>query len=244
MRYLASISYDGSNFYGFERQPRKRTIQGELEKVLTKIDKHKVEIKGAGRTDRYVHAYDQHIHFDLKQNIPVKNIKLAMNAYLPSDIRCNSVIAVSDDFHARHDCIQKEYRYYINVGKYDVMKDKYLYNYNSELNIKKMKEATKHLLGKHSYKAFCSGERENYNSTIDKITISKKGNILEFIFVGKSFYRYMVRNMMGLLLLVGQERVEPIMVKEILDKGDENHKYKTAPACGLYLYKVKYDLSK
>lgn len=244
MRYLASISYDGSNFYGFERQPRKRTIQGELEKVLTRIDKHKVEIKGAGRTDRFVHAYDQHIHFDLKQNIPVKNIKAAMNAYLPSDIRCNSVISVSDDFHARHDCIQKEYRYYINVGKYDIMKNNHLYNYNKELNVRKMREATKYLLGKQSYEAFCSGERENYNSTIDKITISKKGNILEFTFVGVSFYRYMVRNMMGALLLVGQERIEPIKVKETLESHENLCKYKTVPACGLYLCKVKYDLSK
>ena len=243
MRYLASISYDGSNFYGFERQPEKRTVQGELEKVLERIDKNKVETKGAGRTDRYVHAFDQHIHFDLTQKIPVKNIKAGMNAYLPSDIRCNSVIKVKDDFHARFNCIQKEYRYYINIGKYDIMKNNYLYNYNKELNVRKMKEACKYLLGKHSYKAFCSGERNNYDSTIEKITITKKGNTLEFIFVGKSFYRYMVRNMMGALMLVGKEKITPIQVKEMLDKGENIYKYRTVPACGLYLNKVKYDLS-
>lgn len=243
MRYLASISYDGTSFYGFERQPRKRTIQGELEKVLTKINKEKVEIKGAGRTDRFVHAYDQHIHFDLIQNIPVKNILLAMNSYLPSDIRVNKVIKVNDDFHARFNCIQKEYKYYINVGKYDIMKNNYLYNYNKVLNVKEMRKACKYLLGAHSYEAFCSGERENYNSIIDKITISKKNNVLEFTFVGKSFYRYMVRNMMGALMLVGQDKIKPIQVKEMLDEGINKYNYKTVPACGLYLMKVKYDLS-
>ena len=240
MKYLISISYDGSNFYGFERLKNDRSVQGEIEKVLTKIEKEPVEIRGAGRTDRYVHAYDQKAHFELKQNVPIDRLLRAINSRLPSDIRINYIKEVDDNFHARFDCTKKIYKYYINMGPYDIMKNNYLYNYNKKLNVKKMKEAAKYLLGAHSYEAFCSGERENYDSIIDKITIKKDKDILEFTFIGKSFYRYMVRNMMGALLMVGEEKIDPIKVKEMLDTRKNLLDYNTLPACGLYLMKVDY----
>ena len=240
MRYLVSISYDGSNFYGFERQPRKRTIQGELEKVLTKINKSKVEIKGAGRTDRGVHAYDQKAHFDLKQDVPIDRLLKAINSRLPGDMRINSIEEVSEEFHARFDCVRKTYKYYINTKEYDVLKNNYIYNYNKELNIKGMKEASKQLLGAHNFQVFVSGERDNYDSIIESIDIKDNDGLLEFTFVGKSFYRYMVRNLMGALLLVGENKIEPIQVKEMLDKKENIYHFKTVPACGLYLMKVEY----
>jgi tRNA pseudouridine38-40 synthase len=240
MRYLISISYDGTLFYGFERQKNKRTIQGEIEKVLTLINKKKVEIKGAGRTDRGVHAYDQKAHFDLDQNVPIERLLRAINSRLPSDIRINSIEMVDKEFHARFNCVRKTYKYYINTNEYDIMKNNYLFNYNKELNADKMKEASKHLLGSHDYEVFVSGERENYNSIIDSIDIKNNDGILEFTFVGKSFYRYMVRNLMGALLLVGEGKCEPLQVKEMLDKKDNIYHFKTVPACGLYLMKVEY----
>jgi tRNA pseudouridine38-40 synthase len=240
MRYLISISYDGTLFYGFERQKNKRTIQGEIEKVLTLINKKKVEIKGAGRTDRGVHAYDQKAHFDLDQNVPIERLLRAINSRLPSDIRINSIEIVDKEFHARFNCVRKTYKYYINTNEYDIMKNNYLFNYNKELNVDKMKEASKHLLGAHDYEVFVSGERENYNSIIDSIDIKNNDGILEFTFVGKSFYRYMVRNLMGTLLLVGEGKCEPLQVKEMLDKKDNIYHFKTVPACGLYLMKVEY----
>ena len=240
MRYLISISYDGTLFYGFERQKNKRTIQGEIEKVLTLINKKKVEIKGAGRTDRGVHAYDQKAHFDLDQNVPIERLLRAINSRLPSDIRINSIEIVDKVFHARFNCVRKTYKYYINTNEYDIMKNNYLFNYNKELNVDMMKEASKHLLGAHDYEVFVSGERENYNSIIESIDINNNDGILEFAFVGKSFYRYMVRNLMGALLLVGEGKCEPLQVKEMLDKKDNIYHFKTVPACGLYLMKVEY----
>jgi tRNA pseudouridine38-40 synthase len=240
MRYLISISYDGHDFYGFERQPRKRTIQGEIEKVLTLINKSKVEIKGAGRTDRGVHAFDQKAHFDLKQNVPIERLFKAINSRLPSDIRINYIKEVDSEFHARFDCVSKTYKYYINTNDYDIMKNNYLYNYNKKLNIKAMKDATKVLLGAHDYQVFVSGERENYDSIIDKIDIKDNDGLLEFTFVGKSFYRYMVRNLMGALLLVGEDKCTSEQVKEMLDKKENIYHFKTVPACGLYLMSVKY----
>ncbi|MCR4581711.1 MAG: tRNA pseudouridine(38-40) synthase TruA [Bacilli bacterium] len=241
MKYLISISYDGSNFYGFERLKNDRSVQGEIEKVLTKINKEPVEIRGAGRTDRYVHAYDQKAHFELKQNVPITRLKKAINSRLPSDIRINDIKIVDDDFHARFDCVKKVYKYYINTGKYDIMKNNYLYNYNRPLNIKQMKKATKYLLGAHSYKAFCSGERASYDSIIDRITIKKNKDVLEFTFIGKSFYRYMVRNMMGAILMAGEGKIDPIKIKEALDTETNTIDYATLPACGLYLMKVEYN---
>jgi tRNA pseudouridine38-40 synthase len=241
MKYLISISYDGTNFYGFERQKNKRTIQGEIEKVLTIINKDKVEIKGAGRTDRGVHAYDQKAHFELKQNVPIERLLRAINSRLPSDIRINSIEKVSDEFHARFDCIRKIYKYYINTNEYDIMKNNYLYNYNKKLNINNMIKASNYLLGAHDYEVFVSGERENYNSIIESIDIVDNKGILEFTFTGKSFYRYMVRNLMGALLLVGEDKIKPEQVKEMLDKKQNIYHFKTVPACGLYLMKVEYN---
>ena len=240
MRYLISISYDGTLFYGFERQKNKRTIQGEIEKVLTLINKKKVEIKGAGRTDRGVHAYDQKAHFDLDQNVPIERLLKAINSRLPSDIRINSIEVVDKEFHARFNCIRKTYKYYINTNEYDIMKNNYLYNYNKELNIENMIEASKYLLGPHDFEVFVSGPRENYDSIIESIDIKNNNGLLEFTFVGKSFYRYMVRNLMGALLLVGEGKCEPINVKEMLDKKQNIYHFKTVPACGLYLMKVEY----
>jgi len=241
MKYLISISYDGTNFYGFERQKNKRTIQGEIEKVLTIINKDKVEIKGAGRTDRGVHAYDQKAHFELKQNVPIERLLRAINSRLPSDIRINSIETVSDEFHARFDCIRKIYKYYINTNEYDIMKNNYLYNYNKKLDINNMIKASNYLLGAHDYEVFVSGERENYNSIIESIDIVDNKGVLEFTFTGKSFYRYMVRNLMGALLLVGEDKIKPEQVKEMLDKKQNIYHFKTVPACGLYLMKVEYN---
>ena len=172
MRYKASISYDGSKFYGFQRLKNKLNIQETLEKALTKINKSLVVVKGAGRTDRGVHAYNQMIHFDLNVNIPEDRLKNAINSLVEPHIHVNYCEKVDNNFHARFSVITKTYQYVINMGEFDALDDDYLYNYCHKLNIKKMKKASKLLLGFHSYKAFTSGERENYNSIIYKIKLT------------------------------------------------------------------------
>lgn len=240
MRYLASLSYDGSKFYGFQRLNNKKTVQSEIERVLTHINKTVVHVKGAGRTDRGVHALDQKIHFDLNIHIDDERLLLAINRRLDKAIRVNWLKQVDDNFHARFDVKKKKYQYIINLGEYDLFIDDYVYNYNKKLNIKKMKKACNYLIGPHSFKVFTSGERDNYNSIIYKIEIVKKGNMLYITFTGASFYRYMVRNLVGSLLLVGENKVEPIAIKEMLDKGENLYNFFTAPANGLYLIEVEY----
>ena len=115
----------------------------------------------------------------------------------------------------------------------------YLYNYNKNLDIKNMRKAAKVLLGAHSYEAFTSGKRDNYNSIIDSINFTKKNNIIKITFVGKSFYRYMIRNLVGALILVGEGKINREDLKNILDLKREGN-YMTVPANGLYLVDVKY----
>lgn len=240
MRYKASISYDGSKFYGFQRLKNKLNIQETLEKALTKINKSLVVVKGAGRTDRGVHAYNQMIHFDLNANIPEDRLKNAINSLVEPHIHVNYCEKVDNNFHARFSVITKTYQYVINMGEFDALDDDYLYNYCHKLNIKKMKKASKLLLGFHSYKAFTSGERENYNSIIYKIKFTKKKDILVITFIGKSFYRYMVRNLTGALIKIGEEKADVESIKEMLEKEKNTTGYTTAPSNGLYLVDITY----
>ena len=149
MRYLACIQYDGSNFFGFQRLKSNRSVQLELEKVLKRINKSEVLVKGAGRTDRGVHARRQMCLFDLDININELGLKSAMNSILPNDIYVNYVKEVDKDFHARFMVKKKIYTYVINMGEYDSISDKYLYNYCKNINLKSLKKAAKILIGKH-----------------------------------------------------------------------------------------------
>ena len=240
MRILSSITYDGSKFYGFQKLNKHKTIQGELEKVLSKINKQPVQVKGAGRTDRGAHALNQIIHFDLDIDIDEEGLKSAMNSFLDEGIYINHTEITNENFHARFDASDKTYEYVINLGEYDPLINDYAYNYNKKLNIKAMKKAIKYFLGVNSYKAFVTGTNDKCNSTIYKVKIKRKKDILVIRFIGKTFYNHMVRNMVGALLLVGQEKIKPIGINEMLLKERNVHNYSTLPACGLYLVDIEY----
>ncbi len=240
MRYLACIKYDGSSFFGFQKLKKDKTVQGELEKALTKINKKPVSIKGAGRTDRGVHAYKQMIHFDLDINITPESLTKAINSVVNKNIYVNYCQVMNNKFHSRFAVKKKIYEYKINIGEYDPLIDKYYYNYNHNLNIKKMKQASKHLLGFNCYEAYVCGKRNHYNTAIFNIKIKKKNNIITITFTGQNFYQYMVRNMVGALIMVGEDKIKPITLKEMLDKKENIYNYSNAPAQGLYLMDIEY----
>ena len=164
MRYLITVSYDGSKFFGFQKLNNNVTVQGELENALSKINKSHVYVKGSGRTDRGVHSLGQRCHFDLDVNVPPKRLINAINSIIMPNMYVADCEIVSDDFHARFNVKRKVYKYIINLGKFDVFKNDYVYNYCNNLDIDSMIDASKYLLGKHSFKAFVSGNRDNYNS--------------------------------------------------------------------------------
>ena len=243
MRYLLTFSYDGTNFYGYQKQPNKRTIQEEIEKVLSQISNNKITISASGRTDAKVHALNQKAHFDSDVNYDLDKLKNSMNKMLPSDIYIKDVKQVNDDFHARFNVVKKEYIYKLNVGNYNPLDRNYIYQYNNELNLEEINKSVKYFIGTHNFKSVTKAdvEEKDYIRTIYDIKLEKKDNIITFTFIGSGFLRYMIRNIMGLLISVGENKIKSHDIKDILEKEDRKEASKTAPPEGLYLSNVYYD---
>ena len=240
MKYKAKISYDGSLYYGFQRLNELPTIQKELEKAVSIVNKKESVVKGASRTDKGVHAYEQVIHFDLDYEVPVDRLTCAINAILPRDIRVLDIKKVSDDFHARRSALGKKYVYKINLGEYNVFLDRYYLQYPYKLDIEMMKKCSKIFLGVHDFKNFTAGERDNYEAVVKEINFIRNGDFLEIEFAGKSFYRYMVRNMVGAMIDVARGKHTIKEVEELLEKPEKEGQMMTASPNGLYLVRVYY----
>lgn len=243
MRYLINFSYDGSNYCGYQIQPNLDTVQERLENAVEVINNGiKKSVQASGRTDKGVHALDQYAHVDLDINIEPYKLKRALNSNLPNDIHIKNVLIVDKEFHARYNVKEKEYKYYINLGEYNPIERNYVFQYNYKLDIEAMKDAIKIFEGTHDFRAFVT---ENVNKpncvrTINNASILFKGDKLEFIFRGDGFLRYQVRNMVGILIKVGESKINKVKLKEILESKDRNKSGVTAPANGLFLTKVIY----
>lgn len=235
MKYMMVISYDGSKFCGFQRQKNGRNVQGYLEESLSRLLNEKIEIKGSGRTDRGVHAYFQVIHFETNKN--VNNLKNRLNDIL-TDVKVKKIKKVNSDFHARHSVKSKVYLYKIDLSS--KRNPNYYLKVNYKLNIFKMKKAAKVFIGTHNFENFVAGFREDYTSTIKKISIYKINNVLYIKFNGYGFYRYMVRNLVGALLEVGKNRLSIDELRDILDNDNNKRRLPTSSPNGLYLYKINY----
>lgn len=245
MRYLIKFCYDGTNFSGYQRQPGKRTVQGCLEDALEQINDHqKTVITATGRTDRGVHALEQYAHVDINVEITPYKLKRALNSYLPEDVHVIETKMVNDDYHVRYDVVKKEYQYHLNMGEYNPMRRHYVYQHNYQLDIKSMQDAIKYFIGTHDFRAFVTENelKENCVRTIETATITfdsyHKDEII-FTFIGSGFMRYQIRNMVGLLLKVGNKKIKPIVVKEILDSKVRDKHGARAPSCGLHLVKIE-----
>lgn len=245
MKYLMTFSYDGTFYEGYQVQGNKKTIQKTIETELSKINSnHKVVISASGRTDKGVHANNQKAHFTLEKNIDPLLLRNSLNKLLPPDIYIKSIQIVDEEFHARYDVIKKEYIYKINLGEYEPTQNNYVYQYNKSLNLDKIKEALPSLKGTHDFRAFTKieEEKENYIRTIFEINMELSNNILIFHFVGNGFLRYMIRNIVGTLINVGEGKIKPNQIKDIIESCDRKKAGLKAPACGLYLNNVYYNL--
>ena len=243
MRFLIEFSYDGTNYNGYQKQPHKETIEEKLEIALTKINNNKkTSVCASGRTDKGVHALTQYAHADLDVNITENKLKRAMNSNLPEDIHVIETKQVDDNFHARYNVKQKEYQYLINVGEYNPIDRNYIFQYNHELNIEAMKQAIDVFEGTHDFRAFVTQNKEKGNCvrSITNAEIERQGDIIVINFRGDGFLRYQVRNMVGILIRVGENKLTRKDVEQILDSCDRTKSGKTAPACGLYLTRVFY----
>ncbi len=242
-RYLITFAYDGSNYNGYQRQPKLKTIQGEIEKALTKINGgKKVEIHASGRTDAKVHALNQKAHFDLKMQISCLKLKRALNSNVSSDIYIKEVKETNSDFHARYYVKAKEYIYIINTGEYNPIERNAIYQYNKKLNSKHIKKALKLLKGEHDFSAFASQEelKEDCVRKIYKAKLMIKGSNIILVFLANGFLKYQVRNMVGTLIEIGEEKRRSQDITNILISKDRKKAGKKAKPEGLYLSKVIY----
>ena len=235
MKYKMIIKYDGSMFFGFQRQKSVRNVQGYLEECISRELHEKIVVKGAGRTDRGVHANYQVVHFNTNKKI--KNLKKQLNKIL-KDLKIKKIYKVDESFHARHSVKSKTYLYKIDLT--NTRNSDYYLRFYGKLDIKKMKEASKYFLGTHNFKNFVAGERINYETTIFRIRIFEINNILYLKFSGIGFYRYMIRNLVGALLEVGKGKVVPIVIKEMLEHYEIEKRLPTVSPNGLYLTKIRY----
>ncbi len=243
-RYKSVIAYHGSGFSGYQVQPNKRTVQLEIERVLTTINKSDTKIVSSGRTDAGVHAHGQVIHFDSELLLNGQEWCCALNAMLPEDIVAKSVERVKLDFHARYDVTQKEYRYVVQqVIVRDPFSRHLVAQVRQTLDIEKMQEAAHQLVGKHDFSSFCAANTSVVDKVRTVIAIDIRelaGARIEFRVIGTGFLYNMVRIIVGTLLEIGTGKRTVDEMGVILEAKDRTIAGKTAPAQGLYLWEVRY----
>lgn len=241
MKYLLTLSYDGSKYQGYGTQPHHNTVQDTLQLALMKLFDQEIKTTAASRTDRGVHALDQKVMISVNTSMQPIEIKKALNALLPNSIVINFVELVGDSFHPRYDVREKTYRYYITMNK-DPFSSPYKLYYPYKLDINAMNEAANHLVGRHDFSAFCASNTDVVDKTrcITSIQWLIDGEDLIFEISGNGFLYNMVRIIVGTLVEVGQGKIKPNDVKKILDARDRKLAKKTFPPNGLYLVKITY----
>ncbi len=237
------IEYDGKGFNGWQKQPNKLNIQGEIERAIKEVTGEEVELNASGRTDAGVHAISQVANFKTESNIDINKIPLALNSKLKKSIIIKKAEEVDLNFHARYNAKGKKYRYIINnslVGS-AIYRD-LEYNFPIKLDVEKMKHAAKYFEGEHDFKAFRSSGTSNKNSVreIYKVEIKEENERIILEFTGNGFLYNMVRIMVGTLMDVGLGKIKPESIKDIIDSKERTKAGKTAPAQGLYLVEVYY----
>lgn len=239
------ITYDGSGFHGYQRQPRQRTVQGEIERALKRINQgNLIETHCSGRTDAGVHALGQVFHFETELNIPVQQWKFTLNNSLPDDIYLEEVQQVPLAFHARYWALEKEYHYFIlNEKKPNVFRKNYVYQDKHDLNREAMKEACQYFIGEHDFTTFSSAKSTVRGSKIREIThleLLEQGNEIELIFKGTGFLYHMVRIIAGVILDVGKGLIKAEDIPGLFDAKNRSLVGLTLPPEGLYLWEVSY----
>ena len=239
-----TIEYDGKDFNGWQKQPNKPNIQGEIERAIYNITKEEVDLIGSGRTDAGVHALGQVANFKTNSNIPIEKLALAINSQLKNTIIIKKAEEVDERFHSRYNAKHKTYRYIINNSPCGTAIYRNLeYCFPIKLDVAKMQEAAKYFEGEHDFKAFKSSGTSAKNSvrTIYNASVKQEGEKIIIELTGNGFLYNMVRIISGTLLDVGLQKIKPEEIKNIIEEKDRQKAGKTLPAHGLYLVEVKYN---
>ena len=257
--FKVTLSYDGTDFSGFQRQSNARSVQAELEMALAAIEGKHVTVAGAGRTDSGVHALGQVASFTLASAIGERDLLRALNAKLPDDVRVLSAERAARDFNARFSARSKMYRYRIsNTRVMSPFQRRFAWHVSRELDLDAMKDAARELLGEHDFASFqgapSKSERTKSTANAEKDTtrtvtrsgwteepVAGGGRLLIYEIAGTGFLKYMVRAVVGTLVEVGDGRRTPASLRDLFESRDRGAAGPTAPPEGLYLVRVDYD---
>ena len=243
-RVALGIEYDGSEYYGFQKQKStEQTIQGNLENSISKVANHSIKTFCSGRTDAGVHAFMQVVHFDTESRRSTREWVRGINSYLPHDIKVLWSKELDETFHARYSATHRSYLYRIlNNQTPSALWSKRSLFIPQKLDIRAMRAASKYLIGEHDFSSF-RGSGCQSNSpvrTIEDIKITKKNNFITFELRANAFLLHMVRIIIGTLLIVGKREIKPLEMKNILNEKDRRIAGKTVSSSGLYFLGPKY----
>ena len=236
------VSYDGADFAGWQRQAGLRTVQGELEAVIGRIEGAPVHVAGAGRTDAGVHAAAQVVHFDTEATRA--DWVRGTNAHLPPAVRALWSTPVPIDFHARYSARARTYRYLlVNAPVAPALLARKAGWYHRPLDVERMAEGAKALIGAHDFSAFRDAQCQAKSPVRDlsMARIERRGDIVDFTFRANAFLHHMVRNMVGALVYVGAGKQQPSWIGELLEQRDRTRSAPTFAPDGLYLAGIEYD---
>lgn len=237
------IEYDGKGFNGWQKQPDRLNIQGEIEKAIEEITGEKVDLTASGRTDAGVHSLGQTANFKTDSKIPTEKFAKAINSRLKKSIVIKSAEEVDEKFHSRYSVKSKTYRYIINNSENGTAIYRGLeYHVPMKLDYEKMNEAIKYFIGEHDFKAFKASGTSS-KSSVRKIldgSVRKEGERVIIEVTGTGFLYNMVRIISGTLLDVGLGKIKPENIPSIIESKDRTKAGKTLPAHGLYLLQVNY----
>jgi len=243
VRVALGVEYDGTAFSGWQVQPSQRTVQGCIEKALTKVANHPVRVVAAGRTDSGVHALQQVIHFDTTEQRDERNWVLGLNSNLPKDINVTWARPVDDDFSARFSAESRSYRYVIfnRIGRSAIHANRMWWLF-SPLDEEKMQAAADQLVGHHDFSAFRAKLCQAHSpiKTVEKIQVTRHDDCIAIDVKAQSFLHHMVRNIVGVLVPIGEGRKPVEWAGQVLESKDRSQGGITSAPEGLYFINVDY----
>jgi tRNA pseudouridine38-40 synthase len=247
-RYFIELSYDGTNYHGWQLQPNAIGVQEVLNKALSTILREPIETLGCGRTDTGVHAKEFFAHFDSESIVHgpssmVNNIR-SINSILPHDIAIKNIIPVHADVHARFDATLRSYQYHIHFNK-DPFKHGYSWLLRDEPDLELMNQAAKIIMEHTDFSCFSKSNTQvkTNNCKISRAEWVKTDGGIVFHISADRFLRNMVRAIVGTLIMVGKKEIEPAAVRDIIESKNRSNAGTSVPACGLYLTEVQYPLA-
>ncbi|MGQ0428487.1 MAG: tRNA pseudouridine(38-40) synthase TruA [Gammaproteobacteria bacterium] len=242
-RLAVGLEYDGTRYAGWQQQPGLSTVQDCLQRALSSVADHPVVAVGAGRTDAGVHAVRQVVHFDTTADRPLRGWVLGCNSLLPADVALNWALEVESSFHARHSALARTYRYCFleRPTRPALLRDRACW-VREALDASAMHEAAQGLVGEHDFSSFRAVECQSATPMrrVEAISVRADGPLVTIEVTANAFLHHMVRNIAGTLREVGTGERSPASVAETLAARDRTQAGVTAPACGLYLWRVSY----